>query len=311
MIEKSVMDRYIEESTLKMNECSKRQIEVFLTKFFSFKEDVEYNDLTKQDLIDMFSELTLMSANSFYTYKSKINDFMKWMKEQGYGSEQVLKNLSDVQFTDINRSGFYNTYYFRDYDDLFNTIDVVFKQRGTEFDTFKSAALLVWFGIDIKDVPQILKNDLDEDEGTIIHPGTKEKIKLPANAVYLLARYRDAQTYDSRKFGGRALTYVDSQYLFRSYKNAYFTTKQINYFSISANNVAEEFGKIFQWNKIYLSGIYNRIYEYELQHGNIGRTNYDVLKTFFVGDDKMTKQRKTDLSRKYEEYQEFKEYMYF
>ena len=53
--------------------------------------------------------------------------------------EQIIRNLSEIQFTDINRSGFYNTYYFRDYNDLFNTIDEVFSDRGTEFDTFKCA----------------------------------------------------------------------------------------------------------------------------------------------------------------------------
>jgi len=310
MIEKTVMDQYIQESTLRMNEKSKRQIEVFLTKFFDLKPDVSYNDLTKQDLIDMFSQLVIISANSFFTYKSKINDFMKWMYEQGYGSEQIIRNLSEIQFTDINRSGFYNTYYFRDYNDLFNTIDEVFSDRGTEFDTFKCAAILVWFGIKINDIPSILKKDLDEYEGTIIHPVTKEKIKLPDNAVYLLSNYRDAETHDSQKFGGRTVAYVDSQYLFRSYKNACFTTKQINHISISANDVAKDFGKVFQWNRIYLSGLYNRIYQYEQKHGEIGRTNFKVLKQFFIGDDELTIQRKTDLSRKYEEYQEFKEYMY-
>ena len=72
-----------------MNEKSKRQIEVFLTKFFDLKPDVSYNDLTKQDLIDMFSQLVIISANSFFTYKSKINDFMKWTYEQGYGCQRT------------------------------------------------------------------------------------------------------------------------------------------------------------------------------------------------------------------------------
>ena len=306
MVNNLVMDRYVEESSLKMNEKSKQHIRTLLTKFFGMKPDVAYNDLTRQDLIEMLSAFNATSIITFNSEKSKMNDFMKWMVEEGYGTDEPLKIL-----VDLDRSHLYDRYYFRDYEELHNTMDEAFSERGSEFDTFRSAAVLVWFGIEIKYLSNILKEDIYEDKGYVVHPETKEKIMLPPLAMYVLINYRDSDTYDSSKFGGSVMTYAKSKFLFRSYKNAQFTTAQITNISSSANRAAEEIGKTFQWNKIYLNGIYNRMYQYEQEHGDLSRSDFDKLKVFFGKPDlKPTSQHKMDMARKFEEYQEFKEHMY-
>ena len=150
MVNNLVMDRYVEESSLKMNEKSKQHIRTLLTKFFGMKPDVAYNDLTRQDLIEMLSAFNATSIITFNSEKSKMNDFMKWMVEEGYGTDEPLKILGDITFFDLDRSHLYDRYYFRDYEELHNTMDEAFSERGSEFDTFRSAAVLVWFGIEIK-----------------------------------------------------------------------------------------------------------------------------------------------------------------
>lgn len=311
MVENLLMDKYIEESSLKMNEKSKRHIRTLLTRFFSLKPDVAYNDLTRQDLTEMLSALNSTSINTFNSEKSKVNDFMKWMLEEGHGTDQPLKNLSSISFFDLDRSHLYDRYYFRDFTELYDTMNDAFDGRGSEFDTFRSAAILVWFGIEIKYLSEMLKADIHDDDGYVVHPATKEKIYLPPLAIKFLAEYRDADTYDSNKFGGSVMTYAQSQFLFRSYKNAQFTTPQITNISSSANRAAAEIGKTFQWNKIYLNGIYNRIYQYEQEHGDLTRNDFDKLKVQFNRPDlKDTAQHKVDIARKFEEYQEFKERMY-
>ena len=50
MVDNSIMDRYVEESSLKMNEKSKQHIRTLLTKFFGIKSDVAYNDLTLTEI---------------------------------------------------------------------------------------------------------------------------------------------------------------------------------------------------------------------------------------------------------------------
>lgn len=310
MIDNSLLDQYIAESTLRMADENKRGFKTLFIRFFGLKPDISYSDLTKQDFIDMFSQMNIMTANAFLTYKCKITDFMRWMLEHGQGSQQQINEFGTIQYTDINRHAFYDLYYFRDFDDLINTLDTVFNDRGSEFDTFKSAAILCWFGIEIKFQSDILKTDLDEDAGTIINPETKEIISLPSLAVRYLEQYKNADSQDTRKFGGRVMAYPKSQYLFRSYKNAYMTQKQLAHVSSEANRVAKDFEKVFQWQKIYLSGLYNRIFEYEQEHGEIGRSNYEILRQFFKTDEELTPMRKVTLSRKYEAYEEFKQIMF-
>ena len=70
MIEQAVMDKYIEESTIKMTAASKINLENLLIKFFGLKPSVRFSDLTKTDLIEMYSELKQTSTSSFITHKS-------------------------------------------------------------------------------------------------------------------------------------------------------------------------------------------------------------------------------------------------
>ena len=243
MIDHDVMERYLSESTLKMTAASKVNLENLLIKFFGLKPSIEFPDLTKKDLIEMYSQLNHTSTNSFITHKSKINDFAKWMYEQGYGSVQLLKDISDLQFSDINHNYLYDIYYFRDLQELWSIMEMVFEDRGSEFDTFRSAAILVWLGIDLNDLPDMLKSDL--------------------------------------------------------------TAAQLRNVSSSANRLAKEYKRVFQWNRIYLSGLYYRISQYEKEHGTI-KDDMDMLEKFFVCNQKKDIQREVTYARKYNEYQEFK-----
>lgn len=106
------------------------------------------------------------------------------------------------------------------------------------------------------------------------------------------------------------MSYVKSKYLLRSYRNAHLTLSQLSNVQSSTLKIADEHGKQFQWKRIYLSGLYYRMYEYEQANGEISRSDFEVLKAFFKVQDDLTPQRKTDLLRKLSEYQEFKSYMY-
>ena len=232
---------------------------------------------------------------------------MKWMYENGHGPEKVLNEMMTVHYSDLDRKSYYDTYYFIDYNDFEGSLAEIFEDRGTEFDTFKAAAILVWFGFDVKTLPDILKKDVLEDENCVVDPVTKEKVKLLEIAIKFLVSYRDADTYDSNKFGGRNMVYVKTQYLFRSYKNAYMTSAQLVNIINTANRVAEDFGKKFTWKAIALSGLYSRMFQYEQEHGDIDRYDYELLKRFFKKENEtLSPNQKRYLSQKYDEYLEFK-----
>ena len=308
MLIQSLIEIYLESSVLSGNERSKRNLATVLTKFFGQTKVTEFCNYSRQDLIAMLTASSIMSMNTFESHKSKIGSFIKWLCSTGDCSEKLLDDWKSIHFSDIDRSDFFRTYYFKDFSELYASVQDSLGGIPSEQDTFKAAATLVWFGIEVKDLPDILKEDFHEDAGYITHPITKRKLYLPELAVKLLSDYKHSDAFPSTKFGGSMLTYPDTQYLFRTYKNAHLSAAQITNLSAAANRAAENSRKVFQWNRIYLSGLFKRMLDYENQFGEIGKTNYETLKQFFERQGQNP--RKGELSQKYKEYQEFTTYMY-
>lgn len=314
MVDQDVLERYIAESGVNMSDTSKQNLQNLITKFFNQKSETNFSDLKKDDLIEMFSLSSTTSISYFTSHKSKINDFAKWMYENGLGTSEILSSIASINYSDINqnRVKLFRTYYFRDIYDLYATLNAVFQEYDSEFDTFKTAAILVWSGIEINALSDVLKKDLNVGDKTIIHPKTKETVNLPSEPdeiIYFLERYKDADSYDTNKLRGRSISYLKSEYLLRTYKNAHLTIKQANHLSVAANRIAKKHDRVFQWSKIYLSGLYYRIYQFENKNGEID-SNVQMLKEFFYPDKGMTNQLKSTLIQKYKEYREFKEYAY-
>lgn len=312
MLDLALIEKYISDTFLNNSDNNKYKQETFniINRFFNMT-DVAYDDLTRQDMLDIYSQLAIMKMNVFQSHKSKISDFMKWMYETGNGSIKPLEEIREIFFENVDRTAFYDTYYFENLADLNGLMEDVFGKDICDFSTFRCAALLVWHGIPVKHLPDILKSDF-KDDGTITDPFTGEVFHISPMVIPYLRNYRDADTFDSGKFGGMTVPYKQTQYLFRTYKSAHMTDKQLINTSSNAIKAAAETGRIFQWERIYDSGLYYRVHEYEKLHGNVSRNDYELLRELFKMDHiDLTKQRQRYyLSQKFDEYQEFKRYKY-
>ena len=312
MLDLALIEKYISDTFLNNSDNNKYKQETFniINRFFNMT-DVAYDDLTRQDILDIYSQLAIMKMNVFQSHKSKISDFMKWMYETGNGSIKPLEEIREIFFENVDRTAFYDTYYFENLADLNGLMEDVFGKDVCDFSTFRCAALLVWHGIPVKHLPDILKSDF-KDDGTITDPFTGEVFHISPMVIPYLRNYRDADTFDSGKFGGMTVPYKQTQYLFRTYKSAHMTDKQLINTSSNAIKAAAETGRIFQWERIYDSGLYYRVHEYEKLHGNVSRNDYELLRELFKMDHiDLTKQRQRYyLSQKFDEYQEFKRYKY-
>ena len=312
MLDLALIEKYISDTFLNNSDNNKYKQETFniINRFFNMT-DVAYDDLTRQDMLDIYSQLAIMKMNVFQSHKSKISDFMKWMYETGNGSIKPLEEIREIFFENVDRTAFYDTYYFENLADLNGLMEDVFVKDVCDFSTFRCAALLVWHGIPVKHLPDILKSDF-KDDGTITDPFTGEIFHISPMVIPYLRNYRDADTFDSGKFGGMTVPYKQTQYLFRTYKSAHMTDKQLINTSSNAIKAAAETGRIFQWERIYDSGLYYRVHEYEKLHGNVSRNDYELLRELFKMDHiDLTKQRQRYyLSQKFDEYQEFKRYKY-
>lgn len=312
MLDLDLIEKYISDTFLNNSDNNKYKQETFniINRFFNMT-DVAYDDLTRQNMLDIYSQLAIMKMNVFQSHKSKISDFMKWMYETGNGSIKPLEEIREIFFENVDRTAFYDTYYFENLADLNGLMEDVFGKDVCDFSTFRCAALLVWHGIPVKHLPDILKSDF-KDDGTIADPFTGEVFHISPMVIPYLRNYRDADSFDSGKFGGMIIPYAQTQYLFRTYKTAHMTDKQLINTSSNAIKAAAETGRIFQWERIYDSGLYYRVHEYEKLHGNVSRNDYELLRELFKMDhiDLIKQRQRYYLSQKFDEYQEFKRYKY-
>lgn len=312
MLDLALIEKYISETFLNNPDNNKYKREAFnnVSRFFGMTE-IAYDELTRKEILKIYSKLGFMKIKSFQSNKSRVSDFMRWMYETGNGSIKPLEEMREVYFENVDRQYFYDAYYFDNLDDLNDLMETVFGKEVCDFSTFRCAALLVWHGIPVKHLPDILKSDMHND-GSVLDPVTGEMVHLSPKIVPYLIHYRDADTFASGKFGGMTVPYKETQYLFRTYKTAHMTDKQLINTSSNAIKTAADTGRIFQWERIYDSGIYYRVHEYEKQNGNISRNDYELLRDLFKMDHiDLTKQRQRYyLSQKFDEYQEFKRYKY-
>lgn len=312
VLDTGLIDKYIAETFLNDpdNNKYKQKIYNIINKFFNTTE-VDYDELDRQKMIDSFSQMAIMRMNAFQSTKSHINDFMKWMYETGNGTIKPLEEIREIYFEDVNRDHFYDAYYFSDLDDLNDLMETVFGKEECDFSTVRCAIFLVWHGMVVKNLPEILKKDL-LDNGVVTDPITKEVFKISPKVFPYIRRYRDADNFDSGKFGGTTVPFAQTQYLFRTYKTAHMTAKQLINTTSNANKAAKETGRVFRWNCIYDSGIFYRTYQYEQENGKLNRNDYDMLRTLFRMEhiDLSNKRQCYYLSQKYDEYQEFKRYKY-
>lgn len=300
-----LLEKYFSDKSNTSNRSDYKELNVFFNTFFESSSTHDLNLFTTQEFIDTLSKMNILSCVTFETYKSRIKSFFEWCFKNEYCTKTQIDNLNAVTFDKIkSRYEIYATSYFADFDDLFESLQSAFDSKGTEFDTFRSAAILVWYGFEIESVIEILKKDVIEQEFAIIHPFKKNRVFLSELAINFITKYRDADDFDSSKFGGTIMKYQKSEYLFRTYKNAHMDSNQIIHSINPANKIAKKIGRRFNWKLISLSGIYYRLFQYEQEHGNISRTDFEVLRKFFQKDG--IELRKRNLSMKYDDYESYK-----
>lgn len=312
MLDLALIERYISETFLNDPDNNKYKQRTYniINQFFNMT-DTEYDDLNRENMIQIFSQMAIMTLNAFQSTKSHINDFMKWMCETGNGTIKPMEEIRNIFFEDVDRNQFYDAYYFEDIDDLNDLMETVFGKEECDFSTVRCAMFLVWHGMNVKHLPEILKKDL-LDNGTVTDPVTGEVFQISPKVFPYIRRYRDADNFDTAKFGGTSMPFAQTQYLFRTYKTAHMTDKQLINTTSNANKAAQDTGRAFRWNCIYDSGIFCRTYEYEQEHGDLNRNDYETLRTLFrMGHIDLNNKRQCYyLSQKYDEYQEFKRYKY-
>lgn len=223
----------------------------------------------KDDLALLFRELN-SSSMTFDSFKFEIKQYILL----NYGKEVPSYALVDaMKFADIDAYLAIEKRYFKNFNTLnrylnqtLNSISSAYKNA---FDTTVASIYMAWSGVPYKMAPDVLKSGISETDNLITLPDGSV-VEAGDHIMDFLRHYKDSLYFEVPAKGG-ALSkrdYKNSVYLLRSNRSDHLTLQsmstQIRYLETSGDSSVS-----FGYRNVYKSGIFHRIYMYELKNGDL------------------------------------------
>ena len=281
----------------------------------------EYN---REDFVEIISNFNTFTTNTFVKTKSNIHSYFEWLMSRGEMSEEQLKIFSDIHFKDFNVTDSYSLYYFKDFNELYTSLEEAIKFRTEddddegEFDTLRAIDYLSWYGFTLEDLTNVLKKDIDRDRPIVYRGKNRISITVDEKCIEFLRAYAGTNTFMSRRYGrGKSeVSYRRTEYLIRTDRSEQLNSAAIRAISSRINADSDEIGKVFTIKKIFLSGMYSRAYLDELENGELSKTDNARLIKLFDSDNSQSKDKLSPSDKnkvknfRFNEYEKFKSVFY-
>ena len=221
-------------------------------------------EMSQLELIELFKAMSIKTASRFNTVKSQYKMFAEWAVTNGIMTQAQVESIKDVAFSDIEDLSITQEFYIASLDELF----YLFQDGGLDaeqYDTFKAAVLLCWYGIEPSRIIDVEKQNIT-DYG-IAFDGKSYPVE-DERVLKLFLKYSKASTYTTEHFGRESILYYkDSKYLLRSYRNDHLTYKQLR--ASTSKLSKEKLKKQISLGKVWESGNYYRLLMDERQNGEV------------------------------------------
>lgn len=281
----SYRSQYISSTTARMSEESARGVENFWKRVARVEREIGKTleeGYTREQYIDLMERMRLTKPHTFLPTKSSIGGYLQALRNDGLLDSEYVDTLYAIRFNDIDPSNVFDSKYFKSFADLQSSIeDTLYAADKVDdgvFDIQISAIYCAWMGLSIEEALQIKKADV-EDECVRL----ADRTITPNSAImHFLCNFRDATEYQSQAAAIIRLKYAESQWLFRTPRSEHVESpKTMRIFIRNFWKSAGDGTKIFNYDKIYWSGIFSRAYEYEQKHGEIQSGNTSLLEEVF------------------------------
>lgn len=289
----------LEEYTKDFSVSYKYSIEGILKKF---PDDFDFNTITEQDFLTVFSLTDSTDYNSVNSLKAKFKSFLQRLYNDGYIKTQNYEAISNVSYSKIDRSRQIKTYYVKNWNDLYKNLLFYFEEGDDRLLTIQVTLILSFYGMTLQEIGDCLKEQVNTNEKTIdLQDG--RKIILPSSAFKIISDYKDLRQFYCPTPKERYFDLPDGKYLIRNAKVNHFENDQFKNLKDMANAKlrSRKVDKRVKWNAIYQSGQMNRLYEYEIKNGEISTNETELIESF-LGTKKYGKA--------FDFYGEWKQYFY-
>lgn len=306
----SYRSQYIQSDTENMSDQSTQAVVDFWKRVGRAEQQLEIcleDGYSSENFIRLIEKLNITNINPFIVAKCRIGKYLKWLHGQDLLMEEYVDSLYSVDYSKIQSDRIYDLKYFKDFKSLQDTIETTLwaaeKIDDNVFAAQISAVYLAWCGLKLENSLQIKKDDVYDDRvdvaGLPVFPNP--------DIMHHLVSFRDATEYQSQGRGIITLKYTPSVWLFRSARSAHVdSTKTFRIFIRNFGKSGGEDVNMFNYDKVYWSGIFNRAYMHEVANGDIQPGDVSKMEMLF-GE----KYASTSVANKrLKEYQRFKQYFF-
>ena len=258
-----------------------------------FNQFGQCENLFGKDLFDMntsefikFFEYFKWSGNSVLQKKSFIKSYLTWGYNNNLIEIQVIREIEEVKNDNVSKRNVFGNY-FKTFTDLQNTLNLILSRKNItynaeneiQFMTVKVAIYLAWFGVKLKDICEIKKDQVNEKHNQIYIESEDVYINIPDDVMHEIIKYRDINQYKVEEKTGQVLK--ESDMLMISVRNTKLVSTYISTLISKTLNGEENDYKQFSYQKIYWSGMYSRAHIYEQEHDKFKAGDTDVLRKVF------------------------------
>ena len=273
-----------------------------------FPDTDKLTDIDKEYLIKRFTALNFSNIRTFEISKILTHGFLRWLSAENLIPPEKVQELKEITLDDVAWSEDNYAYYYRSFDELWETMMQAPRTQENELDDVFTAIMLLWLGISLEALCELEKADVDDVHNIVLHPRTRQQIAVPPRGMEIIRRYRDAWRCP-RSSSGKV--YCQTQYLMRTPKLAKVRAKDIrNLLNILTLDRMKDAPKRFVAGKLYLSGLYRRIYEYEQEHGEVSADDLESAREVFEFPLLTNRDRCRLLREKIKNYQQYKKIMF-
>lgn len=269
----------------------------------SYKKHIE-DGYSKDDFLRLLNALNSASITCFRPHKSIIRKYIEFLIGKGVLTEESVDILSSITYDDIDSSRLFELKFFKDFSSLQNTIDTTLtdadKVDDRIFATQITAIYMAWCGLTIKEALALKKADVEDD---CIHVGDRIIYPNPTIMKYV-KEYRDAMEYHSAAKGIITLKYVPSEWLFRTARSEHIDSPKTMRIFIYNFGKGDSEVNMFNYDKVYWSGVYHRAYMYELENGLIASSDLPTINKIF-GENLQTSSQASIRLRSYRKFVQY------
>lgn len=236
---------------------------------------------TAAEYTKLLSLLKTVNLNTFYANKSRIAGYLRWLSGQGLLDQRHLDAFHAIRFQEILPEQIFETRYFGSFDSLHQAIETTLRSAAKEdphvYDLQIAAIYLAWCGIPIEDAINLKKTALLSES---IQLGSRALVPEPQIMAHL-CRYRDSEGYITRGKGLIHRKYPHSEFLLRTAgSHRVEDPRQLRvYIRTFGLSGGEE--NIFNYDRIYWSGIFSRACTYEEKFGKLRATDLPLMEAVF------------------------------